>query len=280
MKYGVHWTARIGEAAEIGNAARQAEELGFQSFGLPDHLITSRPLIDPFVGLTAAAEATSTIKLSTMVILSGLRRSVQLARDAASLQALSNNRLELGIGAGWVQKEKDALNRWSGTTPFQRIKEDLGLLDCAFPDSRLPQADCADPDHAIAKSICSGSQRPDIMVAAGGPKMLDLAAQIGDIVMLTVPTDRRLTGEKPSTELLRSQVETVRGAANGAIPEIQFQIREYGPGQKQSDDLWILKGERGEIADRIAALEAAGIGYISLCTSGLNVMEEFAHDIF
>ena len=284
MKYGVHWTARVSEASTIREAAHRAEELGYHSFGLPDHLITSRPIIDPFVGLTIAAEATSEIKLSTMVVLSGLRRSVQLAREIASLQSISGDRVEVGIGAGWVADERAILDRWTGKTPLQRISTDLELLHCAF-DNQLDETskpECLDPDHMLAKSIARNTTRPTFMVAAGGPKMLQIASRLSDIAMITVPTDRRLTGEKPSLELLGEQIAYVtKESPQNTPPQIQFQIREYLPGaDSPSSDLWSLRGSHSDIQERLAGLESLGVDYISLCTNNMDVMEGFANDIF
>lgn len=283
MRYGIHWTARVNEAGELGKIGRTAERLGYSSFGLPDHLITSRPLIDPFIGLTAVAETTKDIKLSTMVIMAGLRRSVQLVREVASLQSASGGRLELGLGAGWVPQERAILERWTGKGPLARVKEDVEMLECAFGESSAGSqvVGCSEPDHALAKTIAGTVERPTIMIAAGGLKMLGLAATHSNIAMLTVPVPQRLDGDKPSFDLLAQQIDHLREESPGGMPLVQFQIREYAPGVgSPSGDLWSLRGSATDIRERLDRLEDTGVGYISLCTSNIQTMERFANDIF
>jgi len=81
---------------------------------LPDHYWRSH---DPFVALTAAAAVTSRIKLGTGICLVIERDPIQLAKEIASLDVISNGRFILGIGAGWNQEEMENhgasyQNRW------------------------------------------------------------------------------------------------------------------------------------------------------------------------
>ena len=109
--------------------ARRAEELGFESVWVPEHLvfpprIASRypyaadgvppispdaPLLDPLVLLTHIAAATSTIRLGTNVYLLPLRHPLLTARAAVTLDVLSNGRLTLGVGIGWLAEEFEAV---------------------------------------------------------------------------------------------------------------------------------------------------------------------------
>jgi alkanesulfonate monooxygenase SsuD/methylene tetrahydromethanopterin reductase-like flavin-dependent oxidoreductase (luciferase family) len=81
--------------------ARRVEELGYDVLLLPDHPSD----LAAFPALAAAASATSSIRLGTLVANNDNRHPVLLAHEAATIDILSGGRLELGIGAGWCQAE-------------------------------------------------------------------------------------------------------------------------------------------------------------------------------
>ena len=80
-------------------SAKTAEELGYDVVTLPDHFTDQAA---PLVGLTAAAMATTTLRVLPMVLANDYRHPVVLAKEIASLDALSGGRLDFGIGAGWM----------------------------------------------------------------------------------------------------------------------------------------------------------------------------------
>lgn len=119
--------------------ARHAEELGFESFWVPEHPIipvhTTSPyrgapdgvipdpylrILDPFVALARASAVTSTIKLGTGICLVPERNPLLLAKEVATLDYLSGGRFIFGIGAGWLKEETDIMggdfpHRWTQT---------------------------------------------------------------------------------------------------------------------------------------------------------------------
>lgn len=111
-------------AMRIDELARAAEERGFESLFVPEHthIPASRRspwpggadlpkeywhTLDPFVALTAAAAATTTLRVGTGICLLTERDPLTTAKAAASLDVLANGRLELGIGAGWNAEEME-----------------------------------------------------------------------------------------------------------------------------------------------------------------------------
>jgi probable F420-dependent oxidoreductase len=96
FRFGIS-TSVADSGQEWREKARKAEDLGFDVFCVADHI---RQTFQPLVALAVAAEATSRIRLGTMVINNDFRHPVLLAREAATLDVLSSGRLELGIGAG------------------------------------------------------------------------------------------------------------------------------------------------------------------------------------
>ena len=111
-------------AMRIDVLAREAEARGFESLFVPEHthIPTSRRspwpggaalpkaywhALDPFVSLTAAAAATSTLRIGTGICLLTERDPLITAKEVASLDLLSNGRVEFGIGAGWNAEEME-----------------------------------------------------------------------------------------------------------------------------------------------------------------------------
>jgi probable F420-dependent oxidoreductase len=112
------------QSGNAGEAAREAEDLGFESFWVPEHLVipttytTHYPrspdgkvppfyahLVDSFVALATAAQATRSIRLGTGVCLLVERNVIETAKASATLDRYSNGRLIFGVGAGWFPEE-------------------------------------------------------------------------------------------------------------------------------------------------------------------------------
>ena len=134
------------QSGEPGAIAQEAERLGFESFWVAEHLVipthstTYYPrspdgkipefyahLIDPFVALAAAAQATQTIRLGTGICLLPERNTITTAKAAASIDLYSNGRLLFGVGAGWLPEEAEIMGvqfpkRW------QHLRESVEAL--------------------------------------------------------------------------------------------------------------------------------------------------------
>ncbi|MGH7966905.1 MAG: LLM class F420-dependent oxidoreductase [Candidatus Binatia bacterium] len=145
MKIGVaaFLTEKSGEPGKI---AHTAEDLGFESFWVAEHLAvpttytTYYPrsadgkvpelfahLVDPFVALSAAAQATKSIWLGTAICLLPEREILSVAKATATLDVYSNGRLIFGVGAGWFREEAEILGvqfdkRW------QHLREGVEAL--------------------------------------------------------------------------------------------------------------------------------------------------------
>src|SRR5579864_9422942 len=91
-----------GTAASWADQARQAEDLGYSTLLMPDHFGDQ---LAPVPALAAAADATSTLRVGTLVFDNDYRHPLVLAKEAATLDVLSGGRLELGLGAGWMRTD-------------------------------------------------------------------------------------------------------------------------------------------------------------------------------
>lgn len=101
FRFGVN-VRTTGSHIEWADKARKVEALGYAVLLMPDHL---GDLLAPMPGLTAAAAATTRLRVGTAVLNNDFRHPVLVAPEAATLDVLGGGRLELGLGAGHMQSE-------------------------------------------------------------------------------------------------------------------------------------------------------------------------------
>ena len=90
--------------AEWQEKARRVEALGYSTLTLPDHLVD---LLAPFPAIIGAAEATTHLRVGSTVLNNDLRHPVLVAREAATVDLLTDGRFQLGLGAGAIRSEYD-----------------------------------------------------------------------------------------------------------------------------------------------------------------------------
>jgi alkanesulfonate monooxygenase SsuD/methylene tetrahydromethanopterin reductase-like flavin-dependent oxidoreductase (luciferase family) len=164
------------DAAEMADLAVAAERAGWDGFFLWDHLFAFEPgpveTVDPWIALAAAACATSTIRLGTLVTPLPRRRPVVVARQTATLDRLSGGRLILGVGTGAFPFEWEYVGEESDhRTRGEMLDEHLELLDRLWTGEPVHHEGrhyrTAGPDWS---AICypPPQQRPRIPVWVGG----------------------------------------------------------------------------------------------------------------
>ena len=118
--------ARITDPAEWLALARRAEQDGYSTLLIPDHV----GRLSTFPALMAAAAVTERIRLGTYVLNQDFRPPAVLAQEAAAVQLLTNGRLELGIGAGWAKHEyvQTGIQFDEGTVRVARFDEYLQVV--------------------------------------------------------------------------------------------------------------------------------------------------------
>jgi len=165
--------------ADIAAQAARAEELGYDSVWVMDHLLIQRgerrvAAHDPLICLAHVAAATRTITVGSLVLCYPFRSTGQLAREAAALADSSAGRFVLGLGAGWHRPEFDALD-----LPFDHL---VSRFEEAMPPlRRLLRGERADAEgrwlHLRDASVAVTSPAPPIWIAADGPRMMRVAAE-------------------------------------------------------------------------------------------------------
>ncbi|MGH9244088.1 MAG: LLM class F420-dependent oxidoreductase [Acidimicrobiales bacterium] len=224
FRFGVSASAAASRM-EFVDEARRAEDRGFSTLHVADHLVDQHA---PLPALVTAAEATSTLRVGTFVINNDLRHPVLLAREAATVDVLSGGRLELGLGAGHMASEYDeaGLDFDDGRIRVDRLTESVAIIEtllrgeaCTFGGSHY-----AVRDHRIPRGI--QRPRPPILIGGNGRRLHELAARHADIVGFVGFTHRdratRVDLSDFGPEALDRQVARVREAAGERFPRLEL----------------------------------------------------------
>jgi probable F420-dependent oxidoreductase len=227
----------IGEAIASRDGllaeARRAEALGYSTLLLRDHFVPE-PFGDqlaPLVALTAAACATSTLRVGSLVLDNDYRHPVMLAKEAATLDVVSDGRFELGIGAGWLRAEhlRAGMPFDDPAVRVSRLEESLQILKGLLAGPAFT----FHGEHYAVDGIAgfpAPVQRPHppILVGAGSRRMLGIAGREADIVGIlprALP-EGEISGElserAPAT--LDRKVAWVRQAAEGRSRDVELSM--------------------------------------------------------
>lgn len=214
---------------DLVSTAQRAEELGFHSITVPDHL-DDQPA--PLIALTAVAAATSTIRVLPLVLANDYRHPVVLAKELATLDALSGGRLEAGLGAGWMTSdyELSGISHDSPGTRIARLRESVDVIKALLAGEEVSH----DGEHYSVHGS-SGTPAPvqpggvPIMLAGGKEKMLTLAGEKADIIGinpgLTAGVIDERAGRDATLERTDQKLAWVRAAAGERFDSLIIQTR-------------------------------------------------------
>ena len=119
--------------------ARQAEDLGYSTFLVPDHFADNLAgRLGPIAGTMYAAAVTSRLRIGSLVFNSDVRHPILLAQEVATLDLLSGGRFEYGIGCGWLKEEyvRAGLSFDAGRVRVARLEEAVRLIKSMFSDGK------------------------------------------------------------------------------------------------------------------------------------------------
>lgn len=210
-------------APALAEKARKAERLGYSTFVLSDHLLN---VLAPVPALAAIAATTEELRIGMFVLNNDLRHPAVLAQELATLDVLSEGRLEIGIGAGWNEPEYRASGIPFETVPTRvaRLEETIAVLKGLFGDDTLT---FNGKHYTITKMDGRPKpiQRPHppILIGGGGKRVLTLAGREAQIVGFA-PRIGGTGGSFDSCtfEATREKVEWVRCAAGARIDAIEL----------------------------------------------------------
>ncbi len=212
--------------------AIEVEDLGYSTLLVPDHFIEQVATIP---ALAIASAHTKNLRVGSVVCNNDFRHPVMLAKEAATIDMLSDGRFELGIGAGWLKAEYDALG-----IPFDppgkrvsRFEEAVKVIKAYFNEAPLVY----EGEHYNIRGE-SGLDRvptpiqkphPPILIGAGGKRMLTIAAREADIIGIAVRTNVNGSGPDP-TDIgisLAQKIEWIREEAGTRFEDIELHIQTW-----------------------------------------------------
>ena len=200
MRFGValpHYDTSLGGKPfswpDLGRVARLAEESGFDSIWVSDHLFLDwskyggpedrQGTVECWTALAALGAATDRVRLGTLALCNDFRNPGLLAKMAATLDLLSRGRLDLGLGAGWYEPEYAAAGIAfdRAGARIDRLGESVGLIARLLEGEEVTH----DGDHyrmegAVCRPGPHQRPRPPIWIGGKGDRLLRTAARVAD----------------------------------------------------------------------------------------------------
>lgn len=230
LRFGVSVGA-VTDPGEIVALARRAEDLGYDGLAISDHLDDG---CAPVVSLAAAAMVTDRLRLATLVLANDLRNPVVLAKELATLDALSGGRLEWGIGAGWkiTDYERTGIPLDRPGVRIARLAESVAIMKQCFAGATFSfRGDHYEVNDVVGRPLPVQRPHPPLMLAGGGPKVLGLAAREADIVglnlSLSAGTLDAAAGASGSPTRTDEKLAVIREAAGDRFDHLTFQTRVH-----------------------------------------------------
>ena len=273
--------------------AKRLEALGYGTLAMPDHMIGGAWAAMP--ALAVAATATQKLRVGTLVIDNDFRNPTVFARECATLDVLTNGRFELGIGAGWLDRDYQStgIPFDRGRVRVGRLAEAVTLLKRLFTEEQVTFAgQYYEVDRAECRPKPVQRPYPPFLIAGGGPDILALAGREANIVAIVasgITGSGKLAPEKLTLETMREQISVVRDAAGARFGEIELSmfldcivtddrektIAEMAKKAKAEPDVLRNSAYRGigtlrEIRDHIVRMRDA-IGITYFCLRGPDV---------
>lgn len=296
---GAEWTER----------ARRAEALGYSTLHLADHLLGPGPALEktahPVQNLAAipamahASAVTERIKVGCRVFCIDYHDPLVLIKSAMTIDRLSGGRLELGLGAGWLQEEYAAtgIRFDSPGTRIDRLADVIEGLK-AFRADGMANVSNGTLSWRDFEGLPKPVSGPPLMIGGGSPKILRLAGREADIVSLNFNNRSGVIGpdgvRSSSAEETARKLQWIREGAGDRFDDLEIEIGAYftfvmddpTPALKGMADAFgysedemrshphALFGSVDTICEELERRrEAFGISYV---TVGDSVMEAFA----
>ena len=201
--------------------ARRAEELGYSTLLMPDR--TSVGTLAPMPALAVAASLTTSLRVGSYVFCNGYRHPVLLAREAASLDLLSDGRFELGLGTGVSSSEFEQMGIPFGSAGvrIKQLEETVQVMKQLFTEETV---NFRGKYYTITEM--KGNIRPvqkphmPVLLAGSGERMLKLAAREADII--AVGSRSNVRGANPADATLEQKIAWIKEAAGQRFADLEL----------------------------------------------------------
>ena len=228
FKFGAKAT-RAASGAEWAEIARKAEDLGYSSLQIDDHFDGQ---LAPMPAMMAAAAATSSIKVGTLVAGVDFRNPVVLAKEAATIDVLSDGRFVLGLGAGWSAQDYaiSGITQDRADVRIERLGEAVQIMRGLWGDGTFSFAG----EHYSVAEV-DGLPKPTssipILIGGGGQRILTMAAQQADIVGVNPKIVARSINPRSmataAADATDEKLSWVRAAAGERLADIELSMQVF-----------------------------------------------------
>lgn len=239
--------AKAGSASDWIETAKKAEDLGYSALLMPDHFGDQ---LSPVAALSTAAAVTKDLRVGTLVFANDFRHPAVLAKDTATMDLLSDGRLEVGVGAGWMTEDYT----WTGVPHdragirIDRMIESIGVLRGLWgegPYSFEGEHYTISEMNGLPKPVQAGG--PPIIVGGGGKRVLSTAARLADIVGVNPNVGEGKIGPEAvasmSADATEEKMGWVREAAGDRFDDLEISILKF---------VTIVTDDRDAVAGKVA----------------------------
>ncbi|MBJ82428.1 MAG: luciferase [Acidimicrobiaceae bacterium] len=230
FRFGVQFS-KSASGDDYRDSVRRIEDLGYSTVFCPDHFDDQWA---PTVALTVAAEATTDLRVATLVYDVDYRHPVVLAKEIATLDLVSNGRVEFGIGAGWMSDDYDTAG-----IPFDkagiridRMVEAIDVVRGLWSGQPLN----FQGEHYVVRDMTGAPSPcqpggPPIIVGGGGKRVLTEAARRADIVGLNASLHSGSVGPETALSALGERFlerrNWVEEAAGERFSQLELQMNTF-----------------------------------------------------
>jgi probable F420-dependent oxidoreductase len=265
FRFGVQ-ASTVSSGSEWVALARKVEQLGYATLTMPDHFTEQ---LAPVPALMAAADATERLRVGALVWDNDYKHPVVFAKEMATMDLLSDGRLELGIGAGWMisDYEQSGIPYDTAKVRIDRFVEGVAIIKAAFADGPV--------NHAGTHYTVTGYEGlpkpvqrpwPPILIGGGGKRVLSIAAREADIVGINPTMNAGVIGpeaiESMTPTAVDAKVAIVREAAGDRWGDIELNVRVFVTNftDNRAAALQGIAGAMGSTPEAVAETPFALIG--------------------
>ena len=210
--------------------ARRTEAAGYEVLTMPDHFTDQ---LAPVPALMAAASATTTLRVGALVFDNDYKHPVVLAKELATIDLLSDGRLDIGLGAGWMisDYEEAGMPYDSPKVRIDRFIEGVAVIRGAMAEGAFSFSG----DHYTITNYNGQPKpiqaRPPLLIGGGGKRVLSYAAREADIIGINGTMTAGVVGPEAlstmTAESVDEKVAIVAAAGAHRINDIEMNIRTF-----------------------------------------------------
>ena len=271
------------------DTVQRAEDAGYSTLFSSDHYFGPGSISDatghrpvdlaPLTSIAVAAARTSSLRVGCRVFACDFHHPVVLAKEMATLDLLSEGRLEVGLGAGWVRDEYDGLGvaMERPSVRIAKLAEYVEVLRAHFTGEQIAvDGDFVHVEGFAGRPLPVQQPGPPIMIGGGSPKVLGLAGRLADIVSINFDNSSGRLGTasvaSSGADETAQKIEWIRDGAVDRFDALELEIGAYfvAVGDDAASQLEAMASRFGVAATEFASHPHALFGSVEQICDTLN----------